>query len=562
MEFKISILLAFIGFALIVFRLLRVGRRPSSYPPGPPTVPILGNIHQVSYLPSALSDPALHAHSTLTIRKMPTRDAHLQFQKWAQEYGPVYSLMLGTKTLIVLSSDVAVKDLLDKRSGIYSSRQDMYVGMTLCSGDLRLLMMQYGPKWRGIRKMVHGLLNIQAAKSYVPYQVLENKQMLYEMLVQPEQFLENIRRYSNSLTTSMVFGWRAPTYDNKDVKQLFEGFEQFSVINQTGTAALIDFFPILRRLPDWVLPTQAKAKELHEKEKRLYVNHWLNCKKAIQAGTANPCFCVSMAKVQETEGFSDDQAGYISGTLLKAGSDTTSSTLYGFVQAMVCFPEVQKRAQQEIDGVVGVSRLPTMEDEPNMQYIRGCVKESLRWKPTTILGAVPHAVTRDDEYMGFHIPKGAGVLNNVWGIHMDPTRYPDPRRYDPERYEDDFQNAGDAASNPDASKRDHFTFGAGRRICPGMHVAERSLFLGISRLLWAFNFEPALDEQGREVPPDPEKLTQGFVCMPEPYKARITPRSSERAEMVRREWREAGELLNPTTNQWKTVPEGMDLSML
>ncbi|KAK5191325.1 hypothetical protein LTR16_007617, partial [Cryomyces antarcticus] len=193
---------------------------------------------------------------------MPTRDAHLQFQKWAQEYGPVYSLMLGTKTLIVLSSDVAVKDLLDKRSGIYSSRQDMYVGMTLCSGDLRLLMM--------IRKMVHGLLNIQAAKSYVPYQVLENKQMLYEMLVQPEQFLENIRRYSNSLTTSMVFGWRAPTYDNKDVKQLFEGFEQFSVINQTGTAALIDFFPILRRLPDWVLPTQAKAKELHEKEKRLY----------------------------------------------------------------------------------------------------------------------------------------------------------------------------------------------------------------------------------------------------------------------------------------------------
>ncbi|KAK5018899.1 hypothetical protein LTR16_012727, partial [Cryomyces antarcticus] len=101
-----------------------------------------------------------------------------------------------------------------------------------------------------------------------------------------------------------------------------------------------------------------------------------------------------------------------------------------------------------------------MEDEPNMQYIRGCVKESLRWMPTTILGAVPHAVTRDDEYMGFHIPKGAGVLNNVWGIHMDPTRYPDPRRYDPERYKDDFQNAGDAASNPDASKRDHFTFGA------------------------------------------------------------------------------------------------------
>jgi hypothetical protein len=72
---------------------------------------------------------------------MPSRDAHLQFQKWAKEYGPVYSLILGTKTLIVLSSDQAVKDLLDKKSAIYSDRQDMYIGQELCSGGLRVLMM-------------------------------------------------------------------------------------------------------------------------------------------------------------------------------------------------------------------------------------------------------------------------------------------------------------------------------------------------------------------------------------------------------------------------------------
>lgn len=72
---------------------------------------------------------------------MPKRNAHLQFEKWAREYGPVYSLMLGTKCLIVLSSDEAVKDLLDKKSGIYSDRQEMYIGQELCSGNLRLLMM-------------------------------------------------------------------------------------------------------------------------------------------------------------------------------------------------------------------------------------------------------------------------------------------------------------------------------------------------------------------------------------------------------------------------------------
>jgi hypothetical protein len=103
--------------AVGLFRLSRVGRRPKGYPPGPPTLPILGNLHL-----------------------MPSEKPHLQFQKWAEEYGPVYSLMLGTKVMVVLNSDQAIKDLLDKRSGIYSSRIDMYLGMVI-SGGLRMLLM-------------------------------------------------------------------------------------------------------------------------------------------------------------------------------------------------------------------------------------------------------------------------------------------------------------------------------------------------------------------------------------------------------------------------------------
>lgn len=79
---------------------------------------------------------------------------------------------------------------------------------------------------------------------------------------------------------------------------------------------------------------------------------------------------------------------------------------------MVVFPEVQIKAQEEIDRVCG-DRLPTMEDEPKLQYIRGCVKESMRWMPAVPLG-VPHAVIKDDEYMNYLIPKGAGIICNVW----------------------------------------------------------------------------------------------------------------------------------------------------
>ena len=224
MELRPSYVLVAIGISPLILRILRIGRtverfagvtrtdsllgrRPHGYPPGPPAMSILGNIHQ-----------------------MPSRDAHLQFQKWAKEYGPIYSLVLGTKTLIVLSSDEAVKELLDRRSAIYSDCQDMYIGQTLCSDGLRMLMMRYGPSWRMVRKMAHGLLNVNNAKTYVPFQVLENKQMLFEMSQTPDKFLDHPRRYSNSLTTTMVFGWRTPKNDDPQLVQLFDGFNKFAEI--------------------------------------------------------------------------------------------------------------------------------------------------------------------------------------------------------------------------------------------------------------------------------------------------------------------------------------------
>jgi cytochrome P450 len=220
------------------------------------------------------------------------------------------------------------------------------------------------------------------------------------------------------------------------------------------------------------------------------LSHWLKAKDATVKGTLKPCFCVDLIEAQKRQGFDDDSASYISGTLLEAASDTTSSTFIAFVQAMLLFPDAQRKAHVELDRVVGSERMTTMEDEDALPYIRCCIKESLRWMPTTMSGAVPHATTQDDHYDGFLIPRNAGVMNNVWSINMDPERHPNPRRFDPDRYASDLQSLADSAANPDYSKRDHFTFGAGRRICSGMHVAERSLFLGIARMLWAFKFEP------------------------------------------------------------------------
>ena len=178
--------------------------------------------------------------------------------------------------------------------------------------------------------------------------------------------------------------------------------------------------------------------------------------------------------------------------------------------------------------------------------------------PTTVLGAAPHACTKEggDEYLGFYIPKGAIVVNNVYTLNMDPVRFPNPRDFIPERYIEagDNQTMFDSAINSDFTKHNLYTFGAGRHLCQGMHLAECSLFLGMA---WAFDIVPKLDAAGQPILPDIEAMTQGLAILPLPFQAQFKPRSEPRRQMVEDDWSEAEQLLDPVTKQWLDVPQGM-----
>ncbi|KAI8939893.1 hypothetical protein NX059_003622 [Plenodomus lindquistii] len=493
---------------------------------------------------------------------MPKDRPHIQFTKWAQEYGPVYSLILGTKTYVVLSSPETVKDLLDKRANIYSSRPEMYMGQTIASGGLRLVVLEYGNLWRKMHKMIHNIFNMRAAITYVPYQDLENKQMLKDLLEAPKDFVHHVRRYSNSLTTQMVYGFRTPDRNDRKLKQLFESFDHWGELASGASAQLLDLFPVLRRLPPFIRPNYRYAQNLHKIEMDLYLGHWMDTKKALKSGTGNPCFSNDVLRVQEQEQMSDQQAAYLSGSLLEAGSDTTSSTTIGFIQAMMVFPEVQKEAQAEIDRVVGLDRMPTIEDAENLPYIRAIVKETIRWMPTTVMAA-PHSPIQDDYYEGYKIPKGASVVINVWALHMDPSRNPNPRVFDPSRFADDLRTEFECATARDPSKRNNYIFGAGRRVCQGMHIAERSLLLAMTRLLWAFDFERPIDPQtgGLKPLPDIDDLRGNIAVQPAPFEVAIVPRSEDKARQVRETWEVTEDtLLNRETKQWAKIPEGMAFS--
>ena len=169
---------------------------------------------------------------------------------------------------------------------------------------------------------------------------------------------------------------------------------------------------------------------------------------------------------------------------------------------MIAHPEMQKRAQDELDAVVGRSRTPTFADAPNLPYIQALVKESLRWRPPFPIG-IPHTTTEDDWYEGMFIPKGTMCIVNIWQCHHDPESYgPDAASFNPERFLDEH---GRLIPGPVETRDDgHSSYGFGRRACPGKHAANDALVISMATILWATRLEHACDESGNEIPVDSE----------------------------------------------------------
>ena len=167
---------------------------------------------------------------------------------------------------------------------------------------------------------------------------------------------------------------------------------------------------------------------------------------------------------------------------------------------MVAHPKIQKRAQDELDAVVGRSRIPTFGDAPNLPYIQALVKESLRWRPALPLG-LPHTTTEDDWHEGMFIPKGTIFLVNIWQCHHDPALYgPDAASFNPKRFLDEH---GKLIPGPAETRDDgHSAYGFGRRACVGKHAANDLLFIDIATVLWAVRLEHTHDENGKEMPVD------------------------------------------------------------
>ncbi|GAM35220.1 hypothetical protein TCE0_017r03386 [Talaromyces pinophilus] len=343
-----------------------------------------------------------------------------------------------------------------------------------------------------------------------------------QLLDDPLGYNDHIRRYSTGVILLSVFG-----------------------ILETGATPPIDVFPFLKYMPDFMSPWRKWALEIRTKQRTLYFDLLNQVKENIATGNYNGCFMEKLLP-DKNHAIDDEHLEYIGGVLMEGGSDTTSSTLLSFILAMVKYPDDLKKAHEEADRVCGENRSPTFADLPDILYIRACVSEVLRWRPVAA-GGIPHQLIQDDMYNGYIFPKGRIFVANTWSIHHDPDLYDKPDEFIPERYLRNEMGFRTGVTDIDGIRKT-YAFGAGRRICPGQHLAENSLLINIAKLVWAFEFLPGKNPvTGEPLSKDAidtsvvTAWTDGFLTAPIKFPLQIAVRSSNHAEVITRESNTSGE---------------------
>ncbi|KAI0041516.1 cytochrome P450 [Auriscalpium vulgare] len=471
-------------------------------PPGPKGFPVVGNFIELR------------------------NKQWLTFTELSKQYGDLIYLNVGGQPLLVVNSLKVTADLLDRRARIYSDRPRNIVASDILTGGQLIVFAHHGDVWRRMRKAAHEALSKGIARGYYDIQARESVLLASIALNDPVKWDQHFRRASTSSILSITYD--LPVLESEDDPRVVRINDYVGRLTRAAFpgAHWVEFFPWMKYIPSRLAKWKRDGYYWYEQDSLMFEGLLNKVRAEVAEGSERPSFCSSLIKEQARFGISQRESAWLAGTLYSAGAETTAAVLSWWALAMIAFPETQKRAQQDLDRVVGRGRVPTFADLPHLPYIQAMVKETLRWRPVAPVG-LPHRSTEDDWYEGMFIPKGTIVIANVWKMNHDPELFgANADIFDPARHLD-----ADGALVPgvaDTKDESHVAYGFGRRICVGRHLANNSLFINMAVLLWAANLEGAKDAQGRPAPIDVDGcLEGGLVVRPVPFECSITPRFSE-----------------------------------
>ncbi|CAE6429028.1 unnamed protein product [Rhizoctonia solani] len=495
-----------VGF-LVLYK-SRSGRLP--LPPGPPSHPLIGQL-----------------------LSMPTTSQGRAFMEIsAQLNSDIISFSILGTTIIVLNSNKAANDLLEKRSSIHSGRYcpPMIASPNLIGMKDFVAFMDTNDLWKKQRRVMGARLGKHAVTAFRASQELEVRKLLVRLLethkmpVSSDFLNKEFYRATSAVFLDSVYGYELKSAEDPFFTNILN---MNSILSEASlpTAFLVNALPWMEHIPDW-MPGAGWKQTAYEwralKDRAICdVYNWAK-QRVVRGADDSSIVALTYKELRKTgwsESDTDDFCKNTAAGLLAAGTETSTLAMMWFIVAMAMYPEVQERAQREIDAVVGTDRLPNVGDRVGLPYVERLMTEVVRWHPSAPLG-VPHVCTEENEYQGYRIPKGAIMIGHIMATVRDERVYQNADRFDPDRYLDP------TVPPPQA-------FGWGLRICPGQNFFREIFFLEVVMILATLKIERCKDEYGREIAVTEATTENSAISCPAPFTIKITPRSEHHAELIR-----------------------------
>ncbi|XP_015256135.1 PREDICTED: cytochrome P450 2F2-like [Cyprinodon variegatus] len=461
-------------------------RRPKNFPPGPPSVPLLGNLLSLNI-------------------KDPLND----IERLRQSYGNVYSLFFGLKPVVIINGFKAMREAMVIKAADFAGRaQNTF--LTAINDSKGVITVDYSPLWRDTRRFIlMTLKNFGLGKKSMEDRIHEEIQYTIKTLENnigkafcPQFVFHNA---VSNIICKVLFGTRYE-YDDDTIKTLIQCFKRINKILNGPWALLYDSIPLIRRLP---LPynTAFEDVELILDIAQDLVNEHKKTRVPGEPRDFVDCYLDELEKRDDDSTFFEEQLKRVTLDLYSAGTDTTSNTLLSGFLYLMKYPHIQERCQQEIDRVLDGQDKVSYENRHNMPYTQAVIHEIQRITSLVPL-SVFHCTTKDTELSGYSIPQGTIVIQNLTSVLREEGQWKFPHEFNPEN----FLNDQGEFLKPQA----FMPFSAGFRICPGEGLARMELFLILVTLLRKFKFVWPEDAGEPDFTP-----VYGAILSPKPYLMKV-----------------------------------------
>ncbi|ORZ02475.1 cytochrome P450 [Syncephalastrum racemosum] len=445
----------------------------------------------------------------------------VQMAKWQRECGPIFRVYMGVQPWIMIGDPYLAHEIFVTNGAATSGRPFQVYSHRYYSMDQRgLVFPDSGKRWKKIRTVA---LDILAPKFVDKFSEVmwHEADDLVSRLVADQDGLDPLKTFqftSMNIILTTCLGKRAKNMDDPLFRNVVavvdEGMKLCGADNDMSTfLPIIDIFDVFVR-------KERGFRDFVEKKRNPLFRRLL--KEALEGDS--DCLLKSMYDQKDEFELDDDNILVAMNDLIAAGADTIGVTLTWQTAILCHYPEVQKKIQAEVDAFIKEhGRLPSFAERNSFPYLISVHKECFRYKPTTPFGLL-HSTTEDVVVRNYKIPKGTVLVSNMFAVHRNENVYPNADKFIPERFMDNLKSMS-ASANSKIEQRDQYNFGWGRRICPGIYLAENEMFNALVRIFARCTIEPVLGADGKPVYPDLNGLRDGgLVVLPLEYKVRFVKR--------------------------------------